>query len=155
MSQTDRQTDKTTRWAFTAYEEQWSLFKEMPDIIAEWMWQTEVCPETGRKHYQGCMRTRTQQRFSAIRKVLPGVHVEPARNWEALVNYCKKKETSIEGSQQHSKNERKYLKFHDALLRIANAYVDEYVGIADEMKALAFEKAIAHANDNADKVDTR
>lgn len=155
MAQTDRQTDKTTRWAFTAFEEQWGLFNEIPDIVAEWMWQTEVCPDTGRKHYQGCLRTRTQQRFTALRKILPGVHIEPARNWEALVNYCKKKDTSVEGSQKHNVNGRKYLKFHEALIRIANAYVDEYVSIANDMKTLAFDEAIGFANENADKVDTR
>jgi len=123
MGETDRQTDKTTRWAFTAYEEQWDLFKVIPDIVKEWGWQTEVCPETKRKHYQGYLLTRTQQRFSAIRKLLPGVHIEAARNWSALLNYCKKAESAIEGTQVTQTNERKYLKFADALVRIANAFV--------------------------------
>lgn len=99
MAQTDRQTDKTTRWAFTAFEEQWGLFREMPDIVAEWGYQTEECPKTGKRHYQGYLRTRTQQRFSALKKVLPGVHLEPARNWDALLAYCKKTDTRVEGTQ--------------------------------------------------------
>lgn len=123
MVQTDRQTDKTTRWAFTAYEEQWGLFKEIPDIVKEWGWQTEICPDTQRQHYQGYILTRSQQRFSAMRKILPGVHIEPARNWSALLNYCKKEESAVEGSQVKVVNDRKYLKFHEALMRIANAYI--------------------------------
>lgn len=123
MGETDRQTDKTTRWAFTAFEPQWSLFESMPDIVKEWGWQTEVCPDTQRKHYQGYILTRTQQRFAALRKALPGVHVEAARNWSALLNYCKKTDTAVEGTQKHEVNVRKYLKFHEALQRIANAWI--------------------------------
>lgn len=123
MGQTDRQTDKTTRWAFTAYEEQWSLFKEIPSAVKEWGWQTEICPDTQRKHYQGYILTQTQQRFSAMKKLLPGVHIEAAKNWPALLNYCKKEETAVEGSQMKVLNERKYLKFHEGLMRIANAYI--------------------------------
>jgi hypothetical protein len=157
MSEIDRQTDKTTRWAFTAYEDQWDLFKEIPSIVSEWMWQIEICPNTGRKHYQGCIKTRTQQRHSAMRKLLPGVHIEVSRNWDALVNYCKKKETSVENTFQQHVNTRKYLKFHEALIRVANAYVDEYANVVNEMKTLAFDEAIAVANANtdADKADTR
>lgn len=123
MAQTDRQTDKTSRWAFTAFEPQWELFKEMPDIVKEWGWQTETCPDTQRKHYQGYILTRTQQRFAALRKALPGVHIEAARNWSALLNYCKKEDTAVEGTQVREVNERKYLKFADALMRIANAWI--------------------------------
>lgn len=151
MAQTDRQTDKTTRWAFTAFEDQWGLFNDMPDIVAEWGWQTEVCPDTGRKHYQGYLRTRNQQRFTALRKVLPGVHIEPARNWEALMNYCKKTETAVNGSQHSAVNTRKYLKFHEALIRIANAYVDTYQENVHKMATLSASKAMLEVVDEDKK----
>jgi len=99
MAQTDRQTDKSSRWAFTAYEEQWSLFETIPPGIAEWGWNAEVCPKTNRKHYQGYLRLSQQQRFAWLRKLLPGVHIEISRNWEALKLYCQKEETRIEGTQ--------------------------------------------------------
>lgn len=96
----DRQTDKTSRWAFTAYEAQWPLFTTVLDpLIAEQGWQKEVCPDTQREHYQGFIRTTRQVRFAQMRKIYPGVHIEAARNWDALVNYCKKSETAIPGSQ--------------------------------------------------------
>jgi len=95
----DSQTDKTSRWAFTAYQTQWDLFKVVPDIVAEIGWQTEVCPDTQREHYQGFIRTKRQVRFAQIRKIYPGVHVEPAKNWEALLNYCRKSDTAVAGSQ--------------------------------------------------------
>lgn len=107
-SQTDRQTDKSTRWAFTAYEAQWPLFNDMEphkDLVAEWGWQREVCPTSGREHYQGFMRTHRQVRFSQIVKAFPGVHVEVARQWDALVNYCRKDDTAVDGTQVHVKSD--------------------------------------------------
>lgn len=104
MSETDRQTDtttKTTRWAFTAYEGQWSMFKNMPPTIAEWGWQQEICPDTQRPHYQGYLRTKQQVRLSQLSKQLPGVHFEPAKNWDAVKNYCSKPETAVPGTQVH------------------------------------------------------
>jgi len=99
MAQTDRQTDKSSRWAFTAYEDQWSLFETIPPGIAEWGWNAEMCPKTNRRHYQGYLRTSQQQRFAWLKKLLPGVHLEVAKNWDALKLYCQKEETRIEGSQ--------------------------------------------------------
>lgn len=98
-TQTDRQTDKSSRWAFTAYEEQWSLFETMPPGVAEWGWNAEVCPKSNRKHYQGYLRLTAQQRFAWLRKLLPGVHIEICKNWDALKLYCQKEETRMEGTQ--------------------------------------------------------
>lgn len=109
MSETDRQTDtsgkgKSSRWAFTAYESQWSMFNEMPPLVAEWGWQKETCPTTQREHYQGYLRTKQQVRLSQLLKTFPGVHFEISRNWPALVNYCKKSETAEPGTQIHQVN---------------------------------------------------
>lgn len=116
-----REEAKTTRWAFTAYEDQWSLFDSMPPIVAEWGWQQEICPETQREHYQGFVRTSRQVRFSQIQKVLPGVHLEPAKNWDALVNYCKKLETAVEGTQVHQISTNVSLTMARALIKVAEA----------------------------------
>lgn len=104
MAKTDRQTDKSSRWAFTAYEQQWSLFETISPGIAEWGWQEEICPDTNRKHYQGFIRTSQQQRFSWLKKLFPGVHLEVAKNWEALLQYCQKKQTAITGTSVHVTN---------------------------------------------------
>lgn len=90
-------TGKSTRWQFTAYEDQWRLFTTMPRHVAEWGWQLENCPKTKRDHYQGYFRTHQQCRHEAVRKLFPGVHIEIARDWTALVAYCKKTETKVEG----------------------------------------------------------
>jgi len=93
--------EKSSRWQFTAFEPQFSIFdKPIPPGVAEWGWQTEEAPETGRKHYQGYIRLQQQQRFSWMKKAFPGVHVEIARNWFALLDYCRKEETRVPGTEQ-------------------------------------------------------
>jgi len=120
MGETDRQTDKTTRWGFTAFEGQWDLFKTMPDLVAEWGWQTETCPETQRLHYQGYLRTKRQVRHSQARKILPGVNIRyVTKNWDALVNYCKKTESAVPGTQVHQVSTTKAMTMSDALTKLA------------------------------------
>lgn len=96
----DRQTDKTSRWQMTVQEAQYGLLEKMPPGIAEWGWQDEICPTTGRKHKQGFLRTSSQCRLSALIKLLPGIHFEAARNWPALITYCGKKETRDPNGEQ-------------------------------------------------------
>lgn len=119
MAKTDRQTDKTTQWAMTVYEEQYHLLIFMPELVAEWGWQDEICPETQRPHRQGYFRTKRQVRFSQAKSMLPGVHIEPAKNWAALVKYCQKTDTAVEGSQVHQTSTSKAMNMAQALLMIA------------------------------------
>lgn len=120
------QTDKTSRWAFTAYADQYHLFNNvMPDVIAEIGYQKEICPDTQREHYQGYIRTSRQVRFAQLRKIFPGVHLEAARNWDALLEYCKKKESAVPGTQVHIGNETerpKQLTMSQALIFFASHY---------------------------------
>lgn len=111
--------DKETKWGFTAYESQWPLFDTMNDVIAEWGWQTEICPTTERKHYQGYIRTKRQCRFAQMVKILPGVHIYQARNWQALKNYCNKTNTAVPGSQIHQVNPSQAMTMAQALDRLA------------------------------------
>lgn len=118
----DRQTDKTTRWSFTAYEEQWYLFvniKAYPDV-AEWGWQLEKCPKTDRMHYQGYIRTKRQFRHAGMRKMFPQVHIEGAREWFKLVNYCRKKDTAIEGTQIHARNDTEFWSLERLMIELTH-----------------------------------
>lgn len=109
-------TEKSTRWSFTAYEGQWGLFHKITAPIAEWGWQTEICPETGRKHYQGFIRTQSQVRHKALRDLLPGVHVEVAKDWNKLLNYCKKVDTRAPDSVPvHELAKNRHMTMADAL----------------------------------------
>jgi len=124
MTETDRQTDKTTRWAMTVYEDQWPLLEKMPEIIAEWGWQDEKCPDTGRLHRQGYFRTFRQVRFKQAREALPGVHIEPARDWNKLLNYCRKKESQV-GGQVHQVNANTPMTMADTLIALAKYHWNE------------------------------
>lgn len=77
----------------------------MPPIVAEWGWQDEVCPTSGKLHKQGYIRTYQQQRFAAMKKAFPGVHLEIARDWNKLLNYCKKTDTAVEGTTVRETND--------------------------------------------------
>lgn len=117
---------RSSRWSFTAFEAQWPLFANMPPVVKDAGWQIEVAPETGKRHYQGYLLTSSTQRFAAMRKLFPGVHLEVAKNWQALVAYCKKKETAVPGSQveYHSTFMNKF-QFMDYLCaRIVNQCVN-------------------------------
>jgi len=118
MPETDRQTDKSTRWAMTVYEGQWPLLEKMPELIAEWGWQDEKCPDTGRVHRQGYFRTHRQVRFKQAKEVLPGVHIEVARDWNKLLNYCKKVDTSL-GNQVHQVSTNVPMTMADSLIALA------------------------------------
>lgn len=63
--------------------------------------QEELCPETGRRHYQWWFQTVKRVRFSAVLKLLPGSihHLTPCDGTEEdNEKYVKKSETGIEGT---------------------------------------------------------
>jgi len=97
---------KSSRWQMTVYEGQYGLLQSMPLEVAEWGWQDEICPDTQKPHRQGYLRTKQQVRFSALKKLFPGVHFEIAKNWPALLAYCKKAESrDPDGQQVHQVND--------------------------------------------------
>lgn len=134
MGKTDRQTDnkppkdRDNKWGFTAYEHQWQYFETMPEIVAEWGWQTETCPTTDRKHYQGWMRLKRQARFAQMAKLFPGVHIEMADNLTALQAYCRKEDTAVPGSAVHESSQSKAMSMADALIVLAThvPYIPPY-----------------------------
>lgn len=85
--------NKNTRYQFTAYEGQYSIVDAVAQdksFIKILEYQEEICPHTGRKHRQGCLQTQQPVRMSKVRSMIPGVHIEVALNWNALLAYCKK-----------------------------------------------------------------
>lgn len=120
MAQTDRQTDKSSRWSMTVYEGQFTLLEKMPEVVKDWGWQDEICPTTGKLHKQGYLQTFRQVRLSAFKTILPGVHMEVARDWNKLLNYCKKSETKADnGERVHAVNANVPVAMGDALTMLA------------------------------------
>ena len=116
---------RSSRWAFTAFEAQWPQFAgQLPPVVKDAGWQIEIAPDTQKKHYQGYLLLNSTQRFAAMKKLFPGVHLEVARNWEALVAYCNKRDTAVPDTQvvYHSTFMNKF-QFMDYLCK---ALVDEF-----------------------------
>lgn len=144
---TDRQTDKTTQWAFTAYEQHYDMIDSIINNIKTDInfrkieYQDEICPDTGRKHRQGLIITFRQHRYAgktqppgvmprpkpnnSLLKLLPGVHIEPAWDWHKLVAYCKKQSTrDLSGGAVTAKSEWKLIQLHDLLTEYGRIYIE-------------------------------
>lgn len=83
---------KVERWCFTinnptdaCHPGNWS------DIKAA-IWQLE---QGSTPHVQGCVWFNKRMRLSALKKVHPLAHWEPAKSWKASVMYCAKQKTKI------------------------------------------------------------
>jgi hypothetical protein len=146
--------DKSTRWSFTAYESQFTLFKdEMDPLISEYGYQEEVCPTTNRKHYQGYLRTARQVRLTQLVKLFPGVHLEIARDWFKLVNYCKKKDTAVEGTQKVFKNQVRYKQMFEYLQLVAENADTEYIRVTVRLYTRKFEDGDVTADEMEKKIE--
>nr|QRI44171.1 MAG: replication-associated protein [Cressdnaviricota sp.] len=62
---------------------------------------------------------KRQVRASQMRTLFPGVHVEAARDWNKLLNYCKKADTAVAGSQVLQTNTQTHLTMAEALKKLA------------------------------------
>lgn len=94
-------TEKASWWSITAYNEQAHILeayrkgeKPLPSFVKKLYGGLEECPTTKRLHYQGALNT-PQIRMSCLKKWIPGVHWEKARNIEGLKIYALKQETAI------------------------------------------------------------
>jgi len=72
---------------------------ERPEWVKEMWYQDEVGAQ-GTLHIQACIYTN-QIRFSSMKQWLPMAHIEAAKNKDALIRYCQKSETSVEGTYVH------------------------------------------------------
>jgi len=121
---------KSTRWSFTAYEGQYptidALTKEGDPLIAEIGYQDEICPDTGRKHRQGYIRTVRQVRFKQLADILKGVHLEVARDFNALKQYCAKAETRDPTGKQVSEKFERPMRLHEIMESLAHTAWDIY-----------------------------
>lgn len=135
MTQTDRQTDKGMIWSVTAFNDEIALVKDKtkyPAYVKLLVGQDEVCPETGKKHFQGCIQLHTQQRLSALKKWLPTAHFEICRNKDALLNYVTKDETRDMSGERISNGPRiEYIPFD----KLNELLADMWIVLESQLKA--------------------
>lgn len=126
MSQTDRQTDKSTYWSVTAFGDEILLLEDTtkypPDVLKIYGGR-EACPDTGREHFQGCIQLRKQQRLRWFKAWLPTAHLEPARHAQALKQYAMKADTAT-GEKMERANNIKYYTADEICILIGSKVVD-------------------------------
>ena len=68
----------------------------------------EELSKTGYRHYQMLVAAAPGStiRFSTMKKALPKAHLEPARDAQAMLQYCTKEKTRVEGSEPLVKGDR-------------------------------------------------
>ena len=136
---------KSSWWITTVYEGiAWTDIKnwmkdntKMPDVVRAIHGGEEVCPKTNRLHMQLAFNT-THIRWSQMRALLPGVHIEPARKSFDVVKYCMKKETAA-GAKEVTANATPY-------------YTTELVCIELAKHWPTLEQAYEHKLDKPDKI---
>lgn len=109
--------NKYSNWVFTLMSSKNKLFPDEYELVSsvlvgealekvsdKFVFQKEVCPTTGRKHYQGCFVTRIRKRHRTILFELAvdmQVDVELLTvdrmqgTWDQSVEYCSKEDTRI------------------------------------------------------------
>lgn len=88
---------RTDRWCFT-------LFDSVPvitDDMKYMVYQTEVCPKTGKEHIQGYVRFSNRIRFTGMKKLFGNTaHIEPSKGSEEDNRvYCTKEGSRKPGTQ--------------------------------------------------------
>jgi len=118
----DRQTDKATHWAVTAYGDDILTIENVatcPPFVKTVFGGREICPTTGREHFQGHIQCKTQQRFAAIKKWLPRAHIEIVRNVKASIQYALKEDTSS-GEKKEMVNPKPFVTDRMVMEKLAN-----------------------------------
>ena len=126
MAQTDRQTDRerAIHWNSGIFDcsGNWDKLTVLPNFVKEVHRQKEVCPSTGREHYQTHVVCHRQVTLNQMRGWIQ-THWKPIKGAEYIansLNYCRKKDTAVEGTFEIQKGE-KYLRIHELLMAIAKA----------------------------------
>lgn len=57
--------------------------------ILRYLFQEEITKKMT-KHLQGCLYFHQPVSFECVKCLMPKAHIEPAKNWHALLNYCSK-----------------------------------------------------------------
>lgn len=78
-----------SNWCFTSYDEQPPAFIEQMRYL---IYGREICPTTGRQHWQCYTQLKKKARFGTFKNLLDGeYHIEPCRGSpDQNVTYCKK-----------------------------------------------------------------
>lgn len=78
---------QTRFWCFTSFDDGFLWYD--PVTMEYCIQQEEVCPSSGRLHWQGTVVFDSNKRLSALKKLLPAAHWEPMRgSIQDCIRYC-------------------------------------------------------------------
>jgi len=135
--QTDGQTDKDARarhWKTGVFDvgDNWATLQVVPPGWTVYK-KLEVCPTTGKDHYQVHVDCGNQQRLSALSKLVKltkWVRVYGKDHITKSINYISKSETTAPGARLQIVRGEQYLQLHELLLVVARSAV--WTKIADK-----------------------
>lgn len=139
-------TNALYRWQFTLKSSYKNDSKQVVPIVPEYLatilkehckefyFQLELS-EGGYEHYQGCLSLITKHRLGETKNLLgfKKIHLEPVKNWHALVNYSTKLNTRKEGPWSHKSS---FIKIIDKLRPWQADLYDELLTEADDRTIL-------------------
>jgi len=89
---------KKAAWCFTSHDVSAEFETRLDNLNCKYMvYGRELCPTTHRPHLQGYVEFPSARHFTAVKKLLPGVHLEPRNGTSAeAATYCKKDGNVVE-----------------------------------------------------------
>lgn len=129
MAQTDRQTDtKATHWKTAVFdlEDQWIKLDTLPEHVKELHKKKEICPETGKEHYQIHVVCHRQVRLKAMTdwiKRTKWFAVLGADHIKNSIAYISKIETTAPGAVVEVVKGPTFYKIWELLMCLARAFV--------------------------------
>lgn len=147
MSQTDRQTDKSTHWNAAIFDtdDNWEKLKALPSFVKEVHSQKEICKSTGNPHFQVHVVCHRQVRLTQMCSWIKATKWKPIRGKEYIANsiaYTSKTDTAVPGTHEVSHGE-KYYQIHEILELIAKEY-DHPEPTTEATKSSRLEDAVSY-----------
>lgn len=127
MDQTDRQTDKSTHWKTAVFDTNgnWEALEKLPDHVKEVHKKLEICPTTGKEHYQIHVVCHRQVRLSAMTgwiKHTKWFMVIGKQHIANSIAYISKLDTTAPGAEVQVVKGEQYYQIHDLLLIVARCF---------------------------------
>jgi len=154
--QTDRQTDKATHWKTAVFDvsgsDNWGKLDVLPSFVKEVHRKKEICPTTGRPHFQTHVICHRQVRLNQMTSWIKQTKWSPVIGEQHIKNsiaYIRKVETTAPGAEVEVVQGGKFYQLHELLLEVAKdwepttiqPYMNELEWIKAQEKALLWPYA--------------
>lgn len=113
------------KWMVTLYGDAEPLF--VPDEMQYLVFQREVCPSSGRTHYQTFVIFKSRKRMETVKRLMGNnAHVEPARSDDSTcISYCTKLDTRASHPKEFGEKPQRKRKVHEMLHMDVRSILEE------------------------------